>query len=102
MSGRRGAGSIAFAAGQDDPGDASGLIGLSDGGDIAMPSSADGIEPSASIVGFIGGHTPHTVCAMDQQATNEVTTQVYTRVTINDLRDVHKRFHPRERDPTSD
>jgi integrase/recombinase XerD len=26
------------------------------------------------------------------------TTQVYTRVTINDLREVHRRFHPREQE----
>ena len=24
------------------------------------------------------------------------TTQVYTRITINDLREAHKKFHPRE------
>jgi integrase/recombinase XerD len=30
------------------------------------------------------------------------TTQVYTRLTINDLREIHKRFHPRERDAESD
>jgi integrase/recombinase XerD len=27
------------------------------------------------------------------------TTQVYTRVTITDLKAVHRRFHPREQDP---
>ena len=30
------------------------------------------------------------------------TTQLYTRVTINDLRDMHTRFHPRESSGTSD
>jgi integrase/recombinase XerD len=27
------------------------------------------------------------------------TTQLYTRVTINDLRAMHSRFHPREQEP---
>jgi integrase/recombinase XerD len=30
------------------------------------------------------------------------TTQIYTRVTINDLREVHRRFHPREQDGGGD
>lgn len=30
------------------------------------------------------------------------TTQIYTRLTINDLREIHRRFHPRERDAESD
>jgi integrase/recombinase XerD len=29
------------------------------------------------------------------------TTQIYTRVTINDLRAMHSKFHPREQEPST-
>jgi integrase/recombinase XerD len=36
------------------------------------------------------------------QASSIETTQVYTRLTITDLKAVHRRFHPREQDGETD
>ncbi len=52
--------------GQDRPGDPDGLVGLGHSGDVGMPPGGHIHQPSAAIVGLVGGGAQHAAGAVHE------------------------------------